>query len=565
MVAADSSTSGPGTQAALRRGLARTARRLRHGRPTLSIIVLAAGGDPGRLHATLSSVRDQPSPAIELVVVTHDGGEPAARAAAGDDTRARFFRADSAATARTVGLQRSRGRFVLVATSGDVYPRGVLVELLDGLADDDALQLTPGPLAYGTPYLGRFLLARSRLAAAVTAAQDPDPDGLLVGLQVLRGDVRVAGFPAYRDARADAPGPFVVRRDPFPDLAARVARDRASLAALADVDLPRAARARAALTGLRPFLDVADAASPEDWALLVQHAAALRALLDPRVPGDDVVSQALALLAADGRRDDVVGLAGAVEDRDFPTVLRDGRVVADLPVAAGLLSDDDLEVSEAETPVVARVRRLLLDGPVVVLELLVAVRHLDQALTDTVRVELVGETVHPMVVRLSADPAVSRWAGETEHDHDAGLVRAELDVRDLPAALFGIGVLWSDGEFERSGVVSEIAAQGSAARQPVLLPDGRSIGLHERHGRVALGITEAKPVTDVVVHRVEVDGEQLRLTVDRAIDAVRLEGEGRVVDAVPGASGFWTVPLRAAAWGLGDAPLPTGSYRLVLV
>lgn len=521
-------------------------------------------------------MRDQPSPAIEIVVVSYDGGESAAKAAAGDDTRTRFFRADSAGSARAVGLQRSSGDYVLVATAGDLYPGGVLAGLIDGLAADEAVLLTPGPAAAPTatlaeapwaaasPYLGRLLLSRACLVAAMAATTDPDPDGFLIALQVLRKPFRVLGFPGYADTRADPPGPFVVRRNPYDDLDVRIARDRASLQALNDLQPARASRARAALVDLRRFLDVADAATDEQWDRLVEHAAYLRGHLDPLVPGCDVVAQAMALLAAADQREAVVALASAADEDDFATVLRDGRVIADLPIPPGALNEDDLEVSEAQTPVRARARRLLLDGSVVVLELLVGVKHFDQAPGDTVVVELVGDSVHRMRVRLESDPAVSRWMAETDHDHDAGLVRAELDVKDLPSALFGIGVLWSDGEFERVGVVTEIAHQGSAARSPIALPDGRSVGLHERHGRVALGITEPRPVVDGVVHRVEVDGEQLRLTLDRSVDEVRLEGEGRQVAAVPGAPGFWTVPLRAAAWGLAEAPLPTGSYRLVL-
>ena len=87
MAPTDNTASGSGTKAALRRGLARTARRVRYGRPVLSIVVLASGGDraaQARLNATLSSVRDQPSPEIEIVVVTFDGGHDTALAAAGD-------------------------------------------------------------------------------------------------------------------------------------------------------------------------------------------------------------------------------------------------------------------------------------------------------------------------------------------------------------------------------------------------------------------------------------------------------------------------------------------------
>jgi CDP-glycerol glycerophosphotransferase len=45
-------------------------------------------------------------------------------------------------------------------------------------------------------------------------------------------------------------------------------------------------------------------------------------------------------------------------------------------------------------------------------------------------------------------------------------------------------------------------------------------------------------------------------------DHVFLAGEGRHLDAVRQHHGAWAVPLAADAWGLGERPLPTGSYRL---
>ncbi|MCX6394855.1 MAG: hypothetical protein NTV23_00005, partial [Propionibacteriales bacterium] len=287
MVAVQGAASGAGAGspgrggAALRRGLARTARRLRHGRPALSVIVLAAGGDPGRLRVTLSSVRDQPSPGIEIVVVSSDdAGDEAARAAAGDDTRARFFRAGSVPQARLHGLRRSRGRHVLIAAPGDVYPARALVDLLVGLDDDATLLLAPeivdgptleeAPRLAATPYLGRLLLPRARASTLLTEIADPDPDGFLISLRALQEPFDVAAFTGHRDARSDPRGPFVPRPDPYAGLADRVARDRASTEALAGRDHARAVRARAALTGLRPFLAVAEAATDADWARLVE-------------------------------------------------------------------------------------------------------------------------------------------------------------------------------------------------------------------------------------------------------------------------------------------------------
>lgn len=577
MAAADNIASGSGdSQGMLRRALARTARRLRHGTPTLSVIVLAPGHDSGLLAATLSSVRDQPSPEIEIVVVTYAGGAASARAAAGDDTRTRFFSAESAATARSTGFQRSRGRFVLVAAPGDVYPAGVLVDLLEGLDQETPLLLTPAatevstvnlaadPFLAAEPYLGRLLLPRRHLRAAMAATADQDHEGFLAALVVLRNDVRLAGWRSYRDVRSDPPGPFVERRNPFPSLPARIARDKASLEALNDLPAPRSARARAALAALRPYLVVADVASEQEWIRLVEHAAWLRERVDPLILGDDVVANASAMLAADGHRDAVVGLASKVLGRDFAATRRDGRVIAELPVPEGLLGEDDREVSALETPAVVRVRRCVVDGSRAVLELFLGVRHFDQSESDIVRVELIGESVHPMLVRLSSDPAVGRWFSEDDCAHDAGLVRAEIDLGGLPSAMYALRVLWSDGEYERASLVTEIAFTGSAARSPIPLADGRSVGMHQRHGRVALGITGPRPAADSVVQRVEVDGQQLRLTLDRRIDAVWLEGEGQRVAGTAGSPGFWTVPMTAQSWGMSPGPLTSGTYRFVL-
>lgn len=568
--------SGAATRATARRFAARGVRRLRHGRPKLSIVVLAAGGNPGRLRETLGSVRDQASPEIEIVVVGYDGGLPVARDLAGDDTRTRFFGAASVAAARSLGVNRASGSLVLVASPGDVYLPGALADLVPALGTDEAVLLVsriaaPGPAdlstdpgAAGAPYLGRLVVPRSR-ARAATGIGDDDADGFLTALSVLRDGFTVGPWPTYRSTREARPAPFRPVPNPLPELESHCARDRATLQALTDLPSARSARARGALLGLRPFLEVAEAATETQWRLLVEHALACRDLADGSDLDGDVVSRAMALLAAADQRDAVLRLVTARVRDDFATEVRDGRVIADLGVAAGLLTDDDLEVSSLQSELVAQARRLRVDGPILRLELLVGVRHLDQAPTDIVRAELLGPAGPvPFRVSLTSDPAVDLWMGESEHDHAAGLVSLELATADLPDAPCPIALVWSDGELERHAVVTAVAANGSAARRPVPLDADRAVGLHLRHGRVALAVTGSAEEPAASVTRVEVDGDVLRLTVAREITAVWLEREGRRVPGVPGAPGFWTVPLVADPWGLGAAPLPSGIYRLVL-
>lgn len=536
--------------------------------------MLAAGGDPGRLHATLTSVRDQPSPAIEILVVGYDGGLELARSTAGDDTRVRFLAADDVAGARAAGLAKAKGEFVLVATAGDRYPANAIADLLPALLPGETLLLAdtyddagPADLVVRPdlarfPYLGRLVLPRERAVALAASVPDADADAMPVALAALAAGFSSTPYPAWSDDRGPKPRLFTVRHDPLPGLAARVGADLASL--LATEGAARQQRALGALAVLRPFLESAEGADDATWSQLVEHARVLLAEAADQLESLDLVPRVLALLAAADKRAELVAYAATVTERrsgeDVPTVVEDGQVRARLDVP---LPPDALVVGEHESSLVAQARRLVLDDDVLRLEVFVGVRHTHQVDPPTVAARLVnGDASLGLHVRTGSDVAVTRWMDETEHDHDAGVVELSIGVQDLRPGAWEIELDWAAGGLRRSGLVTGVAATGSASRRPLAVA-GHAVHLVAAHGRVALrvsdGVPEERPAT---LSRIELVGTELRITAAPDVDTVHLTGKGLAVEARSGAAGFWTVPLEADVWGQGVLPLPSGSYRL---
>lgn len=544
--------------------------------------MLAAGGDPGRLRATLDAVRDQPSPQIELLVVTFDGGESVARDAAADDTRVRFLRAADVSTARTLGVRESRAAHVLVAGPGDLYPSGALADLVPALTADEVLLLSDSvedperadllvrPDLARAPYLGRLVLPRALATEVITAATDPD--GMPIALAVLARGVVPTPYAVWRDGRGSRKRFFTHRHDPLTSLGARVAADRASLGAVSGP--AREQRALGALAALRDLLDAAEGADPSSWDLLVEHARSLVDLARDQLESLDLVPRVLAALAAEGRRDELVGFAGLVGDRshgeDLPTRVVDGRVIADVPVE---VAEEFRLVGEHESALVAQARRLVVEDGVLQLELFVGVRHVDQTAAPVVGARLVdGDRSLPLLVRTGSDPAVTRWMDENRHDHDAGVVVASIEPRHLTPGSWEIHLDWSDGDLYRAGVVTEVLRGGSASRPAFAVSDSLSVALRARHGRVALHAISSSPSrrpedegNTPTLSRVELVNNELRLTVPGDIDQVRLVGPDVAVEGRAGSAGFWSIPLEAEVWGTGTRPLPSGGYRLRLL
>lgn len=536
------------------------------------MVVTATGTEPHLLRRTLQSARNQRTPLLEIVVVcVDDEALRVAVQAAGDDTRVRILEARDVPAARRLGTRRADGRHVLLAGPGDVYLPGAVdaaLELADGpgvvvlgVPGDPAghTDLQHAPQVARSLRLGRLVLAD----VDVATLDDDDPDGMTSAARLLRASFAVTDRPAYVDGRADGPPPHAGRVDPLPRLDARVARDRAALAALGGHESATAHAAAGALAALRPFLEHAEVASPEQWEALSGHARALYAAAGEMVDRVDVVARAMARLAADGRPDELLALVNArrFAGDDFPTTVVGGEAHADLGVA---LPAADLRLGALETGLRAVARRLFVAGDRLVLEVLAGVRHVDQVDRPTVRARLRdGDRTVPLEAAAAADLAVGAWFGETEHDHDWGLLTLSCEVGALVDGEWAIELDWSTGGLDRSGAVTEIDRAGSAGRES--LPAGdHVVRLRESPRGIALhvGAGGASEGADATVESVEVSAAGVRVGVSGDVSAVQLEGAGVRVAAARQHGGAWVVPLARDVWGLGERPLPTGTYRL---
>jgi CDP-glycerol glycerophosphotransferase (TagB/SpsB family) len=538
--------------------------------------VVASGVEPHLLRSTLQSARQQRTPLLEVLVVCLDAeGRAVAEAVAGDDTRVRILAAPTVQAARRLGVRRSKGRRIALAAPGDVYPPGAVQAGLDVAADPAAPVLlaragepagagglTRVPEVAEALRLGRVLVGRPMLSLLdEVLVEDGDPDGAPTAARLLREGFVLTGRAAYEDARGAPPPPHSPRIDPLPRLAARVARDRAALAVLDGVDGARAHFAAAAVTALRPFLEYAEAATAEQWSALSAHAGALLDEAGDRADLVAVVPRAMARIAADERRDDLLAfvVARRFAGEDFPTTVRDGAVYADLGVD---LDEPDLRVSERETPLRAQVRRLRVVGDRLEIEVLGGIRHVDQ--TEPPVVEAVlrdGDKTLGLDVQVADDPAVDQWFAEPEHDHAAGRLTLRFPLDRLEPGTWQVHLLWQTRGLLRRGVVDEVDHQGSAARQAVGA-GAHGVRFVESAGEVHLVVGPLPEERSADVDAIEVTSTGLKVRLHGAVDHVFLAGEGRHVDAVRQHRGMWAVPLAHEAWGLGERPLPTGGYRL---
>jgi CDP-glycerol glycerophosphotransferase (TagB/SpsB family) len=537
--------------------------------------VTAPGTEPHLLRSTLQSARNQQTPELEIIVVCLDEqARRVAEAVAGDDTRVRILDAATVQAARRLGVRRGKGRLVVLAAPGDVYPLGAIVAALAVAADRLVVLAQPAdppgpndleqaPSLAGTARLGRLVLADVDAEVLDVLEEDGDADGVRTAARLLRQGFVVTDRPAYEDARSAGLPPFSVRADPLPRLGARIARDRAALAALEGLDQAGTHLAAGALAALRPFLEAGEAADADVWETLSGHARDLVGIAGDRLDVLDVVPRAMARLAADGRRDELVALVAArrFAGDDFPTTVADGQVYADLGVS---LTEADLKVAARESGLRAYARRLRVVDDRLEIEVLAGLRHVDQVNEPRVTAALVdGDDVRPLEARVAADPAVDRWLAETEHDHQFGRITLSIPVSDLVPSSWQIGLNWETEGLRRAGVVEGLDVQGSAARAR-LTAGAHAVRLRELPGgvRVRIGAPVAHERGDV--EAVEVGATGMHLTVRGDVDQVWLDGSGTRVDAVRQHHRVWAVPLSHDVWGLGERPLPSGGYRLHL-
>ncbi len=467
-----------------RRGV--TARRvLRAAHPDVSVVVVL-DGEVGPARRALEAARAQTHARVEVLAVAADERLLAlARGAAAYDGRVHVVEAPGCdrARARAFGAVAARGPWLLHVAPGQVLRREAVERLLAGRAQgphDAGVVLgglggaDPDDSWARTPLLGRLLVEQERWARAL---DDGEPAGQTAATGMLAlGHVHV-GAVVVDDVR-DRPAWWSSSRDPFAELSARVAQDRASLAVLEHGDQLRERRARAAgaLTADLPtVLAGAELLDDEGWRLLHAHAAELLSLADPgAVP---VTVRAAAWLAAQDRREDLVAHVAArrAAGGHLATEVVDGRVLALLP-EAGPLPQEVRELTAAESGVAARVVGRRVAGSELVVDLQVGLRRVDER-APVVRLEAVGAggvTLGDLPVVLSGDPAVTTWLAEAHQSHDTGAVRTRLPLAALGEGDWELRVEVADRGVTRSGTAEgSVSARGAATAAAAPAPSAR--------------------------------------------------------------------------------------------
>jgi CDP-glycerol glycerophosphotransferase (TagB/SpsB family) len=333
----------------------------------------------------------------------------------------------SIAAARTAGLAAATGRYARLLETGDTLPWHSTARLVRALVDS-AHGTAAGRSSAGTGWRDRAFpaapgtdpgladriidVARWRAAGLVFAeAHDRFADPTLAAADRLLGCARIDEV--THEDRERALGL------PFGHLRRWALEADAWLAAIEEVTDPAPGWAARVLDRRLPAL-LGDVESLTDlqWRRLVAATGRLWPFATPASVRAE--SRVLAWLTAHDRRADVNRL---VLDRwrgpdDLPTVVRDGRVLADLGVD---VPAEAAELGEAETPLVLRPQARSGDR----LELVGFVRGVSTTEPPVVTATADGRRL-PVESRATA--AATRVAGEAEHDHDHAWL-----VLDLPA------------------------------------------------------------------------------------------------------------------------------------
>jgi CDP-glycerol glycerophosphotransferase (TagB/SpsB family) len=309
---------------------------------------------------------------------------------------------------------------------------------------DPATAVVPGdrPALAGDLVVGNKVVARGAWASG--AGFGPDDDWLMspaiARLYATAGRVDVLGGAAYTFAHDHGTRAYGATPSPLPGLSAWHTRTRAVGAALAGNDLAGGWRRHLADLELPRLLADAERADDEQWAELCGLA---REHDDE--PGVHAASRAILWLAAQGRRADLEAFNAdlAALGDDVPTRLVGDEVLAVWPTPGLDLPDEVVRLSDGETRLHTHVPRLRTSGGDRVVDVLVAVDHVDLDPAATrVLVRAPNGEVLPVVPLPSAE--ATRWAGRR--------FQAAVAVRvTLPAGADDVRLQVRLGELERSG------------------------------------------------------------------------------------------------------------------
>ena len=523
----------------LRQRVRRVARRRR---TRLSVVVVLGPRQDRFLDECLASL-----PAAAEVLVAPWGGAVYVDV----PRRARVLPATATANeARNAGAAAAAGNTALFVDASETLRAAGVDALVDAVSTDAVVAAGGGP-AYS---LGRFMFRRE-------AVPTFEPG---------HGRFPQAAFPTHVVKVGEAVAEHCDRvwAVPFGTVPAASA-ELGSLVALLATAGPDATWVASVLTDLAPaFLDDLENASADDAEALAE---VLRG--HDLASVDDVETRLRLWLVANGHREAMSRLTAErwFVKGQFPTVLREGRVYADLPVEG---VDVPPEVLEVPAELEASLRRVEPDGGNLRLTVFTAARWVDFAEHEPViEARMVHEsgTSIDLPTHPQPDPAATRHFRQVHQNHDPGAVSVLLDPTLLGSdGRWHLEVSLAVGGLELSGKVTDRDERSSAAAPPRPTTTKARLGFDRQHGvflQVGDGAPPAREDTAApVVIDVEVGDELvLRGTSRTPLELELVLGERRVDATIEaGSDGDFTAtfPLTDNPWGLGLRPLPTGTWQV---
>ena len=572
------------------------------------MVVTADARQQPFLDECLDSLRGQLHRNLQILLVPYDASDPllaTARRHTSDRRVTVLATEPDLAAARDAGARAARGEYLCFATGADTVPPAgteILVASLvasgSDLAVGDLTQAAPfkhltrsehrsvhGRTRTGTtfaqaPELARDLLVENRLFRrsfwdATGLCFGSGPADTVMAEALLRAerlDVR-REVSYHAMSRGDGLA-FGTLRPSMPELDAWLAAQQ-RLLALAGDGPTAVAYVRGVLdSAVQRFLDDAERADAAQWTALsgfvascleragVDGSAAVRA--EPRVR---------AWLAAEGRRADLETLVSRRwADQGHPTEVRDGRVLAVLPLdgLAGV-PDDVRALSADEVRPVLQLRTLHWVGRRL---RLVLFGYLDQVDLDTAPPQVAVTLVAADGTRLPCpqvepllDLEMTRWADQRHHGYAHGAFGVLLP--EVGGGSWAVEVTLSYGGLHGTARLDQLFDGGGAA-----VPRERADGQATATARVAdedgapvlrIAVTPGPPPRGpaTTVEEITLDGALLRVRTTGPADGLAVTGRGmRLLPVRTSPDGEAWFDLRHDAWEQGLLPLASGRYAL---
>ncbi|MGH3359141.1 MAG: bifunctional glycosyltransferase/CDP-glycerol:glycerophosphate glycerophosphotransferase [Nocardioidaceae bacterium] len=597
--------------------------------PFVSIVVTATDLQAPYLAECLDSIRAQTRGQFEVVVVPY--GRSAGCVAVAEGYSAADWRfaiapaQDTYGSALNAGARRAMGEYLTFVGAADTLPEDAC-EVLVGTLQASGSDFVVGNLADAAPakHLVRSEHARAHRQdrTAVTIADEPDAladtfvgnrlfrrafwkgaqlgfperSAAQPGLPIERAYVQARSFDllhrvTYHLTRRGDGVPFGYLRPVSPGLHEWRAEQRRisdELSGTASTEVRDAWLYAVLDIGIKPYIGDAERLDERDWAMLRDAASDLLSLVSAdawrRVRPESRVG---VWLAAHGMRTHLEDFVAQrwFENGQYATVVRDGSVYAWLPYAG---EGDELDVptacyelTERETVPVVSVQRINWSGDALQIDLFCYVTNVSMRdARPEVDVALVraGERL-PMEVRVDADPAVTRHAGQPYQNYDNGSVRAELSTTALAAAERGdwtLEVTIAVDGITRTSSATQLGWQGSAAA--LRAHRGDTVAVTPRWSDTGLVAAVADPNPEpstvprrFVIDEVILDGTTIDVVGTWSADPpadweLAIEsGETRLDGSVCAAQAD-RHQVRIGAvydpWSMGERPAPPGAYHV---